>query len=182
VDAFFDSLRSAELSTLFAITFGSSLVWSRLFPRLRTDVAPGGIVSLQLAWTSPRASSITRSWRERHLEGAARRSIYVDFPFIVLYSFAIAFLALLAGRAADASSLASSDTASSAAAAAAIAAWTAGLCDYLENGGLLLILRGTTGQPLPALTSTLSAVKWLLATGAGLFSLGLLIASAVSTA
>jgi hypothetical protein len=178
VDAFLDHLRGSELGILFAIGAGAALTSMRLFPNLKTDVARNGIVSLQLAWRSSRAAAVIGSWRERHLDGAVKRSIYVDFLYIASYTAAITFLALLTGRATKASGLFSDHTADLTADFTAIAAWIAGTCDCLENFGLLGQLDGATWQPVPALTSTISAIKWLLAPAAALFSLGLLVASA----
>jgi hypothetical protein len=178
VETFFDSQSGAELATLFTISLASSIVWMRVFPRLRTP-ATRGIVKLQLARTTSRANAIVRAWREQHLLGRAKRSLIVDFPYIASYSFAIAFLALLAGRAAATSGLMSSDTANVSADATAIAAWSAGFCDLLENAGLVLLLRGVTGQPAPAITSFFAGIKWFFAPAAALFSLGLLSVSAL---
>ena len=179
MDAFFDHSRGSELATLFAISAGAALTFMRLFPNLKTAAAKKGIVSLQLAWSSARAKAVIESWRERHLDDSVKRSIYVDFLYIAGYSFAIAFLALLAGRAARASGLFSTHTADLMGNIVAIGAWVAGACDCLENGGLLLLLR-STDQPVPALTSSVSTVKWLLAPAGALLSIGVLIASAVA--
>jgi hypothetical protein len=179
VDAFFESLRGSELAILFTICAGVALTCMRLFPDLKTSVARRGIVSLELAWKSSRAGSIISSWRQKHLEGAAKRSIYLDFVYIPFYSFSIAFLGLLAGRAAE-TGLFSSHNADLTADFVAIGAWTAGFCDYLENGGLLLLLGRTTDQPIPAITSWVSAIKWALVLLAPPFSIGLLIASAIA--
>ncbi len=180
MDAFFDSLRGSELAILFTIGAGAAATCVRLFPNLKTAAARSGIVSLQFAWTPARAAAITDSWRARHLDGSTRRSLYIDFFYIAGYGTAIAFLALLAGRAAKTSGFCSSHTADLTADFVAIGAWSAGLCDCLENGGLLLLLRGSTQQPVPALTSTVASIKWLLALAAALFSVALLIASAVT--
>jgi hypothetical protein len=180
VDAPFLGLRGSELAILFVACGGVALVWTQLFPNLTTSVAPRGIISLQLARSSERAAAIVQSFQEAHREGTARRSLYVDFPFILLYSFALAFLGLLAGRAALASGLASSATADSLALATATAAWAAGLCDCLENVGLLFMLRGKTGQPLPGLTTAAAWAKFGLLTSTGLFVVGVLLASSIA--
>jgi hypothetical protein len=184
VDAFFDHLLGSELAILFTIAAGCALTSMRLFPSLKTNVA-SGIVSLQLAWTSERAAAIVGSWRERHLEGAAKRSLYVDyFLYIPCYTAAITFLALLTARAVKVSGLSwfSAHSADLTGDFTAAAAWIAGTCDCLENVGLLRQLGGATDQPVPALTSTVSMIKWVLALAAALFSLTLLIASAVAAA
>jgi hypothetical protein len=136
-----------------------------------------GIVSLQLAFTPARARAILASWRARHLDGAATRSLFVDVPYIVLYAWALGALAALAGRAAAGDGFLSPADAATAAAWLAIGAWIAAFCDLVENAGLWLqIAKGRAGVLTP-LTSAVSAVKWALAIGSGLASVSILLAS-----
>lgn len=172
-------LRTAELGTLLAIATGAAITTSQLFPDLTTKQAPKGIVSLQLAWTKERARKVISSWRTHRLDRAANRSLLVDGPFIIFYSVALGLTAVLAGRAAEVSNLLSGDRADTIGSALAIAALVAGLCDFIENGGLALQLHGRLGQPIPGTTSSISALKWLLAFAVGVASLVLLIASAI---
>src|SRR5438874_293647 len=125
-------LTTAEVGTLLFVATGAAVACSRLFPRLTTEVATRGIVSLQLAFTAARANAVVGSWRKQQLEGAARRSLLVDFPFIVSYAWALGLLAVIAGRAADASGRFDPMTADTTAAALAIAGWAAGFCDLVE--------------------------------------------------
>lgn len=171
-------LRNTEVGTLLLIATGSAITLMRLFPQLKTNQAPCGIISLQLAFTSKRAGSVIRSWRQHHLEGPARRSLLTDLLFIVCYAWMLGLLASFAGRAADASNLVGQQEARTLAAALAISGWTAAFLDTAENGGLWLQLSRTPNVVLTAATSTVSAAKWFLAFGSGLASLALLIASA----
>jgi hypothetical protein len=170
-----DFLRTAEAGALLLVAAGAAATWTRLFPRLRTAAAPRGIVSLQLAFTAARAKAVIESWRARHLDGAARRSLFVDVPFVVFYAWTLGLLAVLAGRAAAGSDLLTPGDADTAAAAVAIGGWVAAFCDLVENGGLWLQLSGRTSGVLTAATSTVSAVKWLLAIGSGVASVVVLL-------
>lgn len=63
--------------------------------RLQTGEAPRGIVSLELASTVERVEAIVESWRRTRVGrgtavDVAKRSIYLDFPFIVAYSTVLA--------------------------------------------------------------------------------------------
>jgi hypothetical protein len=133
-------------------------------------------VSLELAWTQRRAGEIIKSWRDRHLNQAATRSVRLDFLFIVLYAAALALLGTLAGRAAG-GDLFSGEHGETLGGLLAIAAAAAGVCDYIENAGLLRMLSGHLRQPIPFATSAISSLKWLLVAGSLLGSLGFLIAS-----
>jgi hypothetical protein len=179
-----DFLHTAEVGTLLLVTAAAAYTWSRLFPRLLTKESPHGIVSLQLAFTARKAHAVIDCWRVRHLDGAAKRAQYIDLLFIVFYASALGLLAIAAGRAADSSGLLNPSDAGTAAAWLAIGAWVAGLCDFVENGGLLLQLssnaKGRLSGVLVAATSTVSTLKWSLALGAGLASLGILARSALA--
>jgi hypothetical protein len=176
-----DFLRTAEVGTLIAITGAAGVTVGRVFPSLAPRKAHRGMVALQLAWTKEKADAVIGFWRKRNREQAAKRAVYIDFAFIVFYSFGLGVLAVIAGRAAHAGGLLAGSDADTFGAALAIAGWVAGFCDCVENGGLLLMLSGRTSQPLPGATSLVSSVKWLLAAGSLLGSLGLLVASLIDS-
>jgi hypothetical protein len=122
-----DFLRTAEAGTLLLLTTAGALTCSQLFPSLRTGAARRGVISLQLAFSVKRARAVLDSWADQHLDGAAKRSQYVDFAYIALYAWALALLGVLAGRAVGDELLSASNT-RTAAAILAIAAWIAGAC------------------------------------------------------
>ena len=155
------ALRTSEVGLLLAVGLAATVTWSRLFPTLKPPAARG-IVGLELAGSTARARRILADWEQRGLTQRAKRSVALDWPFIVLYSFAAALAGVLGGRAAAGSGLLSSDHADTVAAVLAYAAWAAGVLDVAENAGLRAMLSGHTGQPIPALASAASAAKWLL--------------------
>jgi hypothetical protein len=170
-------LRTAEVGTLLTVTAAATVVCARFFPPLATRTASKGIVSLELAWTQNRVAEVTDSWRVERLERAAQRSVSLDFLFIALYAATIALLGVMAGRAATASGLLSSEHADTVGTALAIAPLAAGLCDCVENVGLLALLSGHLQQPIPAVTSAVSLSKWILVAASLMGSLGILILS-----
>ena len=52
---------------------------------LRSDTAPLGIVSYELAWSAPRASAIIDAWRSSDAIEPAKVSLGVDFVFLLAY-------------------------------------------------------------------------------------------------
>lgn len=77
-----------------AATVGLAVVLTKMGEDLKTPEAPRKVVSLELAATVQRANAILKSWNGKVLDGEtaldlAKRSIVVDFPFIVAYSTAL---------------------------------------------------------------------------------------------
>lgn len=77
-------------------------VWTLLSPgppgSLRTDAAPYGIISLQVAGSASQANRVLSSWEGERLEGA-RDGNLIDYGFIVFYSFLLSVGVLAAGEA-----------------------------------------------------------------------------------
>src|SRR3954447_2127833 len=112
-----------------------------------------GQLCFELTFTRKRAEKIIDAWKRANALKAARNAIYADFPFLVAYGVMIATAGSAAGRGFDEPSSGAAIT------------WIgllAPLFDAVENVGLLRMLKRGAGQPLPAITSTVSAVKWLL--------------------
>ena len=65
--------------------------------RLRTNVAPRGIASLECATTPEQCQSILDSWDDASLD-AAQRHLTLDFVFIPLYTTLLAILGIVASR------------------------------------------------------------------------------------
>jgi hypothetical protein len=114
--------------------------WFTTFPKL--DPA---ITSLQYAGTQQRAESTLEAWTRNGQTESAKHSITLDWPFIALYVLTLALFGILTGRR-----------------FVVAGACAAGVLDVLENGGLLVLLDGHTGQPVPALTATAATLKGLL--------------------
>jgi hypothetical protein len=96
------------------------------------------------------------------MNGAAVRSIWIDFPFIVSYVPTIGLIGVLACRAAQHEGLLSPTDAANLATALLVIAVAAGLSDVFEDFGLLLELSGKLNRAVVLLTSSFSTVKWAL--------------------
>ena len=144
-------MRSSELGILLAIGIGGAATLARAFPKLRTDTTPKGIVDLELPRTTVRADEVVAAWKEQRLEGAAKRSILIDLPFVAAYTCALAAFAALMARLGDAD-----------ATPLVLAAVAAGVLDLVENALMWRMLGEKTAQPLPALTTAAAAMKFTL--------------------
>ena len=173
---------SAELATLMTIALGLGAAWAAWFPRLQTESAPAGIVSLQLAWTGHRARRIVASWNDQRMLRTAELSVLLDVPFILLYSSALAAGGVLGARAAGAGGVLSTYDAATIAALLAFSAGTAALLDLIENLGLWMLLRGPFAAWLVPATSLVSLVKWIIVVLVGVAALTLAVAGVAGMA
>lgn len=82
---------------LFALTLGLFGVFRVLDAPLRTDAAPNGIVSFELAGTSAQAEAILQSWDARAQLFAAF-GLGLDYLFMPAYALTIALGVLMAAR------------------------------------------------------------------------------------
>jgi hypothetical protein len=169
----------ADLAIVFAMAAGLALLVGTGFPALRTPETPGGIITLELAARSATVRRIVDAWRHEGKLGAAWRSLWLDFVFIVLYTIALGSLAVLTGRATGVSGLIPVAHGETVAAAGALLAIAIAVLDLLEDVGLALALRGRHRQPIPLLTTLASTLKWLLLACLAVGTLDLLIASAI---
>ena len=157
---------------------------------LRTPVSPNGIVSFELARTQAQAQSIMDVWTGRIVifsDGEKQNAMPVqpdepftytpiptihasfglgiDYLFMPVYAFALAFGTLLAaGR--------HSGWLKSLGAVAGYGAFAASLFDAVENYALLTILLGTVESPYPEIAFYCASVKF------GLLVFGLIYALA----
>ena len=125
-----------------------------------------GIVTFELARTQERAGEILAEWGDEGRR-AARRSLVLDYFYLLGYGLLLAGLnGLHAERAAAAGRR-------RLATVAALAAW-AGLlaagCDAIENANLLAVADEHTGQPFPGLAFAFASAKFALATPAVLMA------------
>jgi len=169
------ALHTGEISLLLAVAAALTAVIGVLFPRL----GPPGIVALELARSPRRAQQIVGRWQEAAELGRARRSVYLDFAFIVSYVAGLAFLILLAARAAEESGLMSGERADTFAWVGSLAMIGAGALDTVENLGLLLLIRGRISRGWTLLTSACALVKFVLLIAGALAALAVLTASLI---
>lgn len=114
--------------------------WRAMKPSLDTMKARGGkdIVALEFARTPDDVATLRRGWASEG-DAAARRSIWVDFVFVVGYVGFPAFLCWWLAVVADGREW---QGWARVAALAMVAFVVAGLCDLAENVGMLNELRG----------------------------------------
>ena len=117
-----------------------------------------GIIEFELARTSEKASELYGDLGEAGRD-EARTSLYLDYPYLVLYGFFYAAACLVVGARAAERGLA---RVARWARPLAIAGLTGAACDAVENAALLQVLDGHTDQPWPAIAFTFASVKFLL--------------------
>lgn len=131
---------------------------------------PSDIVAFELARTSDQALRMIAEWGTSGVE-KARMSIYLDFVFLVLYSWAISLGCRVASDFSKQNLLIRTGT------LLAKLIWVAALCDVIENVAMLMTLQQVSETTLTiAFWSALlkftlvliSLVFILLATGVGL--------------
>ncbi|HSK88470.1 MAG TPA: hypothetical protein VK880_08950, partial [Anaerolineales bacterium] len=157
---------------LLALTLILFAVLRVLDQPLRTDAAPKGIVSFELAGNSRTARAITDSWKQMSLllsavEGQPNPDVvnvpYVfaafglglDYLFMPVYALWLAFGTLLASGKHE-GWLRSLGT------VAGYAALAAMVFDAVENYALLQVLLGNMQSPYPALAAFCAIVKFSL--------------------
>ncbi len=176
--------RPLVLSVLGVLTF-ALMVWMATLdtPLQATEASPRGIVSLEMADSEEGIATILSAWRQEELVATAKRSVWIDFPFLLAYSSFLALLTLFLRKKLRAL------TRESAPAQkgwfdklcalhlkllpfVAIAFWLAGFLDLIENVLLLRLLNGATG---PAAYWLATAKFTLLKIGAVVLALSLIL-------
>ena len=80
---------SARLKKVFVITLVCTIAWMIMMGSAIKPLNSKQIVSFELAKTTEAATVIIREWEEKDLITNARKSIYLDFGFLILYSVSI---------------------------------------------------------------------------------------------
>lgn len=168
--------------TLLTLTVVLYFVFGILDAPLRTESAPNGIVSFELAGNPQTAREITDSWKQMSLllsATADRPNPYIvntpyvfaafglglDYLFMPVYALALAFGTLFAAHK-------HTGWIHSLAVAAGYGAFAAVLFDAVENYALLRVLLGAVESSFPAIASFCAIVKF------GLIGFGILVALA----
>lgn len=163
----FLSIPSAwQWGLLLALVVPFVLVGKRADGGLRS-AGLGKIGDLELAFTKERANTLLKDWRA--VLPGVKTGVYWDYLLIVIYSCGAALMCSLASRVA-------AGTWASLGNWFAWGAWLAGLCDALENAGLLVMLkqysaRETVAQPAPLMTGFFAAIKFALIGASVLYGL-----------
>ncbi len=177
-----DEYRKRIFFTLLALTLSLFAVFRVLDQPLRTPVAPNGIVSFELAGSAQSARAITDSWKQMSLllssvAGQPNPDIVnlpyvfaafglgIDYLFMPIYSFALAFGTLLAaGRHAG--------WLKSLGAVAGYGAFAAAVFDAVENYALFQILLNKIYSPYPEIAYYCASLKFVLLIFGLLYVLG----------
>lgn len=124
-----------------------------------------GIIEFELARTSEKASDYYGELGEAGRD-EARTSLYLDYPYLILYGlFYAAACLVVAARAAERGM----DRLARWGRPLAVAGLVAAACDAVENAALLRVLDGHTDQPWPAIAFTFATAKFALIAAAVLY-------------
>lgn len=117
-----------------------------------------GIIEFELARTAEKASEHYGALGEQGRD-EARTSLYLDYPYLLLYGFLYAAACLVvAARAAERGKMRLAAWGQPAALAGLVGA----ACDAVENAALLRVLDGHTDQPWPGIAFSFASAKFLL--------------------
>lgn len=174
-------VRKPMFFTFLFLTLVLFAVFNVLDQPLRTDAAPDGIVSFELAGDAQTARLITDSWNQTSLLLSATGTpnpdivnvpyafaafgLGLDYLFMPVYALALAFATLLAAQK-------HTGALQSMAAAAGYGAFAATLFDAVENYALFKMLLGSFDSGFPAIAAFCAVVKF------GLLFLGILVSLA----
>lgn len=168
--------------TLLTLTLSLFAVFRVLDQPLRTPVAPNGIVSFEFAGNAQTALAITDSWKQMSLQLSsvvgqpnpdivnvpytfAAFGLGIDYLFMPVYSFALAFGTLFAmGR--------HTGWFRSLGTVAGYGAFAAALFDAAENYALLQILLNKIYSPYPEIAYYCASLKFVLLIFGLLYILG----------
>ena len=148
--------RGLRLLGLYLLVLGVGALALPSFGRM--DIRGVSIIDLELMRTSANAAEYVARLGPDGVD-AAKTSIYLDFPLLVLYAVALsASCAVMAARAAARGR----STLASAGRAIAWAAPVAAALDAVENVALLQVLSDRVDQPWPGLAFGFASAKFAL--------------------
>ena len=162
------------------LAFAATLVigYFMLGPLLRTNAAPHGIVSLELAGDVKQAQRVIDSWDAKAKEFAFNNTL-LDFLFIVAYSTAFGLACVLTHKVyagADALAILGAPWIGT------LLAWgqtVAGALDMIENLAIFMMLKGNITEPWPQVARWCALPKFSLIFAGAMYSFwGLLVALA----
>lgn len=126
-----------------------------------------GILQLEFVGSAEKADEL-RTELGSEGRSAARTSLFLDYPYLVCYGLFLAGACVAVAARAERLGRRLLTTVGSLLAWGALGA---AAMDAVENGALLLILDGYTGQPYPAIATSCATVKFALAGPALLYAL-----------
>lgn len=122
------------------------------------DAGGPGIVGFELAGSQEEATEILADWGDDG-QDAARLSLWLDFPYLLVYG---AFLVLAALALGDAAARRGWARTARLARPVAILAAASAACDAVENVGLLIVLGGDGGSAAPTVATAFAVAKFVL--------------------
>jgi hypothetical protein len=154
-----DNYRWMVFWGLVLITVGFAYGINRQGKPLSTDKLPNGILEIELPWSVERASEVVALWEGKDLLPVARKQVYYDFLFLVLYPLALSFAcAWLAGSVPVKWGM-----------LGVLVSWGvlfAAPLDAIENIAILSMLGGSQAAPVPQIATIAAAIKFTLVFGA----------------
>jgi len=157
---------------LLGVTSVALFVVLAIVDRKVQDSGGPGIIPFELAGSSERANEILGEW-DASATDAARLSIWLDFPYLVLYG-AFFCLAILAVR--DAARCRGWERFARAGTAIAFAPIAAAAFDVVEDVFLLLVIGGHADGSAPAIATGFAVAKFVALGVTWVYLLGGLVA------
>lgn len=136
-----------------AIALGAVLL--AIDPAQEADGNPS-ILDWEFAWSEDGAEEIRAEWGDEGTD-AARLSLWLDFPYLLIYG---AFLVLAALATRDLAAARGHRRLAALGAVAVAAAAAAPLCDAIEDVWLLIALEGEGGDLAPLLGGIFASLKF----------------------
>lgn len=122
---------------------------------LKQPSTPIGIVSIELAYTVPKAQIVINAWQQTNVMAVAKQNIYIDFLFILSYCTTLIMAVLASAKQQNL-------PITKAGKAFIIAVLIAGTCDIFENGWLLQLLAGNITTLPVAAAGIFATIKFSL--------------------
>jgi hypothetical protein len=142
---------------LFVLTIVVMVALQILGVKLKTNAAPSGIVSFELAGTLPLAQKIIDSWGQTERVYAGM-NLGLDFLFIVVYASCISLGCVLVARSFEQRSILIAFVG----VVLAWALWLSALLDCIENYALIKLLLGSPQAVFVALSQWCAIPKFLI--------------------
>lgn len=142
---------------LLAATLYIGAILTQQDKPLQTPKTPRGILEMESVWSSQRAGEVREAWGAQGID-SARKQVYLDFLFLVLYPVLVSFVcAWFAGGLSGKMAM-----------YGVMVSWAVLLCaplDAVENLAILKMLSGAIQQPFPAIATIAAGIKFSLLFG-----------------
>jgi hypothetical protein len=136
------------------------IVMAKTGASLKTVATPKGILDLEFAYNSTKATAVITAWQpatgDHNNIKTANINTYLDFIFLFFYSLFLYFTCKKIGRI-------TAGAWGKAGILFAQGALLAGILDILENAGMLRTLSGNIDDLIALSTTICSVIKWVLA-------------------